>query len=142
MKIGGSAIASGGFGCVFSPSIKCKNKKTLKNKISKLMFKEHANSEINEVKRFSKTLKNISNYNNYFIIPENICEISEITESDKINFDNKCLMLKRNGINSNNVNNNLDKLNIIQQINGGVDISMYFDNNTLNSKNLIKLIIL
>lgn len=139
MKVGGSAIASGGFGCVFSPSIKCKNKKTLKNKISKLMFKEHANSEINEVKRFSKTLKKISNYNDYFIIPENICEIDEITEQDKINFDNKCLMLKRNGINSINVNNNLGKLNIIQQINGGVDISVYFDNNTLNSKNLIKI---
>ena len=46
---GGEAIASGGFGCVFSPSLKCKGtKKRDKNKISKLMTKKHAIQEYKE----------------------------------------------------------------------------------------------
>ena len=45
---GGSAIASGGFGCVFKPSIKCKNKKTKKNHVSKLMISKWDDIEIND----------------------------------------------------------------------------------------------
>ena len=48
---GGAAIASGGFGCVFRPSIKCKNKKNKKNTVSKLMIKELADREILESKK-------------------------------------------------------------------------------------------
>ena len=39
---GGEVIASGGFGCVFSPALKCKNKKRTKNKITKLMIRKNA----------------------------------------------------------------------------------------------------
>jgi hypothetical protein len=39
----GAVVGSGGFGCVFRPSLKCVNKKTRKNsanEISKLMLKK------------------------------------------------------------------------------------------------------
>ena len=48
---GGKVIASGGFGCVFSPALKCQGKKSRgKNMISKLLTKKHALSEYNEIK--------------------------------------------------------------------------------------------
>ena len=38
-KKGGNILASGGFGCVFSPPLKCENEKSQdKNKLSKLML--------------------------------------------------------------------------------------------------------
>ena len=51
---GGKVIASGGFGCVFSPALKCKGAKIRrgKNSISKLLTKKHALSEYNEIKEF------------------------------------------------------------------------------------------
>ena len=39
---GGKVLASGGFGCVFSPQLKCKGKTLKKRGISKLMKKEYA----------------------------------------------------------------------------------------------------
>ena len=51
---GGKVLASGGFGCVFSPQLKCKGK-TLKNKgISKLMKKEYAVNEYDEIQKYKK----------------------------------------------------------------------------------------
>ena len=41
VKIGGKVIASGGYGCVFNPALRCKGKNRVKNKISKLMTKKH-----------------------------------------------------------------------------------------------------
>ena len=55
--IGGKVIASGGFGCVFNPALKCQGKKTRgKNRISKLLTKKHALSEYNEIKEGSKVV--------------------------------------------------------------------------------------
>ena len=45
-KAAGKVIGSGGFGCVFFPAIKCKNKKTnTKGKISKMNVKEEAKKD-------------------------------------------------------------------------------------------------
>ena len=42
-KNGGKVIASGGFGCVFSPALKCEGKNSRgKNRILKLLTKKHA----------------------------------------------------------------------------------------------------
>ena len=47
---GGKVIASGGFGCVFSPALKCEgNENREENKISKLMTEKHAIQEYEEV---------------------------------------------------------------------------------------------
>jgi len=48
-KYGGNVMASGGFGCVFNPALRCKGKNREKNKISKLMTKTHAMREYNEI---------------------------------------------------------------------------------------------
>ena len=54
-KRGGKVIASGGFGCVFSPALKCQGKTSRgKNRISKLLTKKHAQDEYDEIKIFKK----------------------------------------------------------------------------------------
>ena len=77
LATGGKVIASGGFGCVFSPALKCKGEKTRgTNRISKLLTKKHALSEYNEIKEFKKKLDKIPNYQNYFLINDfNICKL-------------------------------------------------------------------
>ena len=61
---GGKVIASGGFGCVFSPALKCKGAKIRrgKNRISKLLTKKHALEEYNEIQIIKKKLDKIPNY--------------------------------------------------------------------------------
>ena len=53
---GGEVIASGGFGCVFNPSLKCKGSARENKKISKLMTKRHAKDEYNEIVKYKKIL--------------------------------------------------------------------------------------
>jgi hypothetical protein len=67
-SIGGSALASGGFGCVFSPSLKCEGKKRDKNKISKLMIEKYAYKEYDEIKLIRLKLKTIKNYEDFFLV--------------------------------------------------------------------------
>ena len=134
---GGSAIASGGFGCVFKPSIKCKNKKTKKNHVSKLMISKWADLEINDSKIFLNDIKNIKNNNNYFIIPKDVCLPDKLKDEDKVNFDNKCNNLIQTNITSNNVNKNLKNLKIIQLPDGGHDLGNYFENNFIDGKRFI-----
>ena len=87
---GGKVIASGGFGCVFSPALKCKNKKREKNKITKLMTEKHALAEYNEVMNIKKKLDKIPNYGDYFLIKDfNLCEPAKLTSEDLINFQKK-----------------------------------------------------
>ena len=59
-KSGGKVIASGGFGCVFRPALKCKGQTSReKNKITKLMLKKYATEEYEDVVKFETTLKKI-----------------------------------------------------------------------------------
>jgi hypothetical protein len=68
-KHGGEVLASGGFGCVFSPALKCiGSQQREKNKISKLMTNKHAKEEYDELKYLNTKLNNIPNYQNYFLI--------------------------------------------------------------------------
>ncbi len=136
---GGSAIASGGFGCVFNPSIKCKNKKRLTGHVSKLLLTKYAESEINEVKSFINDLKSIKNYEDYFIIPEITCLPDKLTKEDKKNFDEKCFSLTNKNINSNNINNKLNYLKIIQLQQGGKDMDEYFNSNAILPKKFINV---
>ena len=60
MKIqGGSVIGSGGFGCIFDPELKCKNKtKKSKGRITKLMKKSSVEKEYKEITKFKPLLDN------------------------------------------------------------------------------------
>ena len=68
---GGKLIDYGGYGCVFYPALKCKNR-TRKQGISKLMFKEYGDREFKDLTKFGKILKKIPNYQHFFIGPETV----------------------------------------------------------------------
>ena len=117
---GGKTIASGGFGCVFRPSLKCKLARVREpNKISKLMTSKHALSEYNEVLLLKNILNKIPNYKKYFIIDGfTICEPDKLTLSDLSDFK-KCTALPKDNITSSNINYSLDKLLLVNIPDGG-----------------------
>ena len=65
---GGKAIDSGGFGCIFSPPLKCMNSVGSENNnfISKLMLNNDSDDEHNLIKKFQQKLKSIPNYEKYW----------------------------------------------------------------------------
>jgi serine/threonine protein kinase len=128
---GGKVLASGGFGCVFSPSIKCQDEKTTqKNKITKLMTTKHAIEEYNEIATIKKKLKNIKNYENYFLINDfKLCKPEKLSKNDLINYDSKCSALKKNNITKKNINDELDKLMALNMPNGGIPVDDFISNN-------------
>ena len=65
---GGSVIASGGFGCIFKPSIKCESNSPSNDSISKLMLKKNAKHEYNEIQKYKRMLRSIPNYSDYFLV--------------------------------------------------------------------------
>ena len=154
-KNGGHVIASGGFGCIFNPPLTCKKKqKTMKRKkniitnevVSKLMFKEYAKKEYNDVIQYKKQLDTIPNYTNYFLIDGfSLCQDPHLlTVEDLHNFNKKCKALKKKNITQNNVNKSLDKLAFIQMPYGGIAVDDYIQNvhmNQVNTRELNKLLI-
>jgi len=117
---GGKTIASGGFGCVFRPSLKCHlAKERESNKISKLMTSRHALGEYNEVVRIKHILNKIPNYKDYFIIHGvTICQPDKLSKSDLLDFK-KCTALPKDNILANNINKSLDKLLLLNIPDGG-----------------------
>lgn len=139
-KKGGKVIASGGFGCVFSPALKCQGKKSRgKNRISKLLTKKHALTEYNEIKEFKKKLDKIPNYQNYFLIEDfNICKPAKLTQSDLTNFKDKCSALPKDKITKQNINRSLDKVLALNMPNGGMPIDDFLLHHN-SYKNIIKI---
>ena len=125
-NLGGAAIASGGFGCVFLPPLKCKGVERPTGKVvSKLLTTKNAEDEFNEAKDIQTMLKtNLSQdiYNRFFIFPEKKCEPDALTKDDLVNFENKCTNLTKIGITSGTINKKLDSVRIIELTNGGYDL--------------------
>ena len=143
---GGEAVAAGGFGCVFRPPLKCNSKKSThnssskKNKmVSKLMTKKYGKEEYHETARFFNILEKIPNFQNYFLLPQSLCTPDTLTSNDLINFDRKCTNLTRKNITSDNVNEKLEKLRIIQLYDGGEDLEKYILNNVMTSERLVNI---
>jgi hypothetical protein len=136
---GGEAIASGGFGCVFSPALKCKNKKRKKHYISKLMTTKYALQEYKEIKNIQKKVNSIPHYENYFLLSDfQLCEPDQLTSSDLKNFEKKCTALPKNDITQKNINQQLDKVMALNMPYGGVPIDDYVYKN-ITYANLIQL---
>lgn len=141
---GGKVIASGGFGCIFSPSLKCNGSSTRRlDTVSKLMTTKHANEEFKKIQRFKHILKVIPNYTSYFLLDNfEICNPDKLTKEDLIKFSKKCKPLKKKDITAKNINQNLDKIMAINMPNGGIDvehfIEQYFIQKFMTS-NIIKL---
>jgi len=120
---GGKVIASGGFGCVFLPSLKCKNKNRIPNNISKLMTIKNAISEYEDITQFKPILEKIPNYTNYFLVNDiNICEPNKLTSNDLKDFNIKCKALNKEGFTSKNINSSLNKMLLLNMPYGGLDV--------------------
>ncbi len=130
-KKGGKAIASGGYGCVFAPAIKCKNStKRENNKISKLMTSRHAKEEYDEINNIKKKLDDIPNYKDYFLVYDvTLCEPDKLTKEDLEMFDNKCSALPKDKITKKNINQKLDEIMSLNVPNGGSPIDDFIYNN-------------
>ena len=132
---GGKVIASGGFGCVFTPALKCRGtKKREKNKVSKLMKDNYAIKEYEEINRIKNKLNKLKNYRDYFLIYDaTLCKPDKLTSSDLDDFSSKCSALPKNEITKSNINSKLDKIMSLNIPNGGIPIDDFvYGNGTYN----------
>ena len=126
-KLAGEVIASGGFGCIFKPALACKESGIRTNGISKLVTNEEGLNEYNENKKIKPLIQKIPNYEKYFLLHNiSLCVPDTLTETDLKLFD-KCKNLEKYNINASNVNNNLNKLSIINFPYGGKDLEKIFE---------------
>ena len=128
---GGKVIASGGYGCVFIPALKCQGtKKREKNKVSKLMTERHAAQEYEEINIIKEKLDSVENYKDYFLLYDaTLCRPSKLTHSDLLDFKNKCSALPKDDITKTNINIKLDKVMTLNLPNGGVPVDDYIYKN-------------
>jgi hypothetical protein len=147
---GGKVIASGGFGCIFDPALKCTSPETeyknIKNRITKLMTIKHATEEYKKIQQFYNILKVIPNYENYFLVNGfTLCKPDKLTKHDLTNYKKKCKALTKKNITVKNINNSLDLVLALNMPNAGINVEdfvdMYFtnNNNNNNNNNIIKL---
>ena len=118
----GRVIGAGGFGCVFYPSLRCKNKKMGKNLISKLSIKKEVVKEQAVNDRIKPIILKIKNHDKYFLINKIFsCSPKPLNKKDLENF-NKCVSLLNAGYTEENINKNLDKFDILNVPYGGEDL--------------------
>lgn len=109
-KQAGEAVASGGYGCVFRPALKCEGEKTRQvGNISKFMKNEYAVDELEEVNSAKNILSKIPNYSKYFALyGYNKCVPDKFTNEDLKNFNKKCEKFSSLNYIKNNFNKNKD----------------------------------
>ena len=131
----------GGFGCIFKPALKCKNKeKRQEEGITKLMKKRHTKREYDSIMKFKKLLDGIPNYSNYFLIDGfSTCDPDTLNEEDLENFNKKCSALKKIDLTGKNVNSSLDKLSALNMPYGGIDVGDYVDSVKLDFDKMVTL---
>ena len=124
---GGKVIASGGYGCVFSPALRCEgSKKRENNKISKLMTEKHTLKEYEEIEKVKSRLKYIPNFADYFLVNNiTLCKPEQLTRFDLAQYKKKCRALPKDKIYVDNINKSLDKLLLLNIPNGGVSLKDY-----------------
>ena len=122
--IGGMPIEHGGFGCVFKPPLKCQDGKHESGGVSKLMLKDYAIDEFDEIRETKLLVSNVPNYQDYFLL-DNItkCKPAPLSEEDLRDFDKVCKNLTKKGINKANVNEKISELNVLNMADGGDEVS-------------------
>ena len=134
IKNGGKVIASGGYGCIFRPALKCKTKKNIPGQITKLMTIKHAESEFKEIEQFKKILNHIPNYDDYFLLNGfSICHPEKLSSEDLYKFTEKCKALQKDNFTSKNINQSLDKIMGLNMPDGGIDVGDFIEKNKLNT---------
>jgi hypothetical protein len=139
-QIGGKVIASGGFGCIFDPALKCENTDVISSdQISKLMTVKHSKDEFKQIQKYKRILSVIPNYHNYFLLDNfQLCKPIALTKNDLNGYQKKCKALKKKGINVKNINQSLDQLLAINMPNGGIDVEK-FTEEYFTTSNIIRL---
>jgi serine/threonine protein kinase len=124
---GGKVIASGGYGCVFNPALKCEgSSKRESGKISKLMTEKHATQEYEEISKIKSKLDTIKNYEDYFLVYDStLCRPAKLTSSDLTAFGDKCTALPKNNITKANINSKLNEVMSLNLPNGGLPVDDY-----------------
>ena len=126
---GGRVVASGSYGCVFHPALRCHSKKTRsKNKITKLMMRKDAKDEYELSQKILRRIKHIKNYKNYFMVDDfSLCTPGKLSKKDLEEYDERCHALTREYITKQNINEpkSLDKILALNMPNGGVSIDKY-----------------
>jgi len=129
-KKGGRVIASGGYGCVFEPSLQCQETGLREQgKISKLMIDQYAVEELNIINNIKEKLSTIPNYRDYFLVDgATLCKPSPLTENDLVDFNEKCTALTKRKASKITVNRAdvLAHLTILNLPNGGLDLDDFF----------------
>lgn len=125
---GGKVIASGGYGCIFRPALKCVNKPRPKNEVSKLMTNKHIEEEYSDIVRFKPFLEKIPNYNHYFFINGvYTCKPDKLTDDDLTDYEKKCKALKKDGFSVKNINDSLNEISLLNMPDGGLDVGDYIE---------------
>jgi tRNA A-37 threonylcarbamoyl transferase component Bud32 len=157
INYGGASFVQGGFGCIFSPALKCKdthnnshydNDKREKF-VSKLIETKYAKREYDYVVRIKKKLQHLPNeIKKYLSIDDfTICDPAPFTKDDAKNIESVCDTIlsyvsdsKTKGpITEENINNNLDKFKIINMPKLGESLHSYIKKTKLTIKELIFL---
>ena len=130
---GGKAINSGSYGCIFKPALKCKNNQSLKNTnkknlISKLMDNEDAIIEYENILNVQSHIKQIPNNDDYFLVNDiTMCVPDKLSNSDLYMVDNVCDIVKYNGYDKTNINNNINNFKIINMPYGGITLNKLWE---------------
>jgi serine/threonine protein kinase len=128
---GGKVLASGGFGCVFTPALKCEREsKRAIGKVTKLMSEKHAIEEYEEINSIKTKLDSIKNYTSYYLIYDvTLCKPAKLTPSDLKEYTNKCTALPKDKITKKNINTNLEKIMALNIPNGGLPVDDFLYKN-------------
>ena len=119
---GGEALASGGFGCIFKPALRCKGSDTRINGVSKMSLERHGKQEMLEIGRIKDKLKGVKNYQHHYLLDVEMCAPEKLTSEDMKQFDKKCYALSRHNINEKNVNSRIGRLSILNMPDAGLDL--------------------
>jgi hypothetical protein len=127
-----SPIAAGSYGCVFVPGLQDNNNKRPKDGVlSKVLKKEDAEDEINELNNIllysdNNTLLNRKVKQGIFVLPENLTseKLGEFDVDDLENFDKMCGNVLE--VSSNDINNMLDNFRKIDYKNKGLPLDKLF----------------
>jgi len=156
---GGAPFVQGGFGCIFSPALRCNESEETSNShydhnkkdkfVSKLIGTKYAKREYDYVVKIKKKLEHLSeDVKKYLSIDDfTICDPAPLTNSDTKNIESVCDTIlsyvsdskTKLPVTSQNINDNLDKFKIINMPKLGKSLHDYIKNKKLSTKELIFL---
>jgi len=140
-KRGGIPIFAGAQGCIFKPSLKCKDR--VRNyhdgNISKLGEKTMTEDEMREYQQIRRHLSRIKHHDKYFSMQASLCEPDALDRHDLENFDKVCINMKRHNITAANVNSNLRRLRMINMPDLGIDLKEWMDRSVVDANHIHQL---